>query len=68
MRAKAFKSDTGFSCRFCAPADDADVDICAMMKDGLTCTREQGHEGQHVACTSVKRDHVCGFWPQEKSK
>jgi hypothetical protein len=38
-------------------------DCRAKNKDGFTCTRNLGHEGDHVACGIAEHD-LC-IWPQE---
>lgn len=39
------------------------LDCRAKNKDGFTCTRNLGHEGDHVACGSA--EHDLRIWPQE---
>ncbi len=41
-------------CRWCETTPqwgDVDAACNAQNKKGMTCTREAGHEGKHVACT-----------------
>ena len=67
---KTWKSTSGYSCQFCAPVFDTTdgIKVCSSENNGMFCSREEGHEGDHVACRILQHNHIIGSWPQEKSK
>lgn len=43
---------------------DDTIECCrARSETGMQCTRDAGHEGDHVACGDV--DHDLEVWPKE---
>jgi hypothetical protein len=48
-----------FVCDFCN-GDDG-VKACPAASE-LLCTREEGHDGLHVACGSDEDEHPMGVW------
>lgn len=52
---------------FCIPGDPMSISVagdCPSMRSNFICTRDTGHQEQHVACST---ERVCATWTVENT-
>ena len=55
------EEDGEYGCFFCVGHS-----VCGVTSEGVTCTRKQGHMGDHVACAFNKEGHYGHRWRNRK--